>query len=67
VIGGLLVLCAILHIFTRLYQAHSFWLAFIMTRPFGAHFGDFLTKNHSQGWSGYGGNQWALLHFPLLC
>jgi|TARA_R110002167_G_scaffold261565_4_gene468111 uncharacterized membrane-anchored protein len=49
VIGGLLVLCAILHYFTRISGIILFWLAFIMTRPFGATFGDFLTKNHSQG------------------
>jgi uncharacterized membrane-anchored protein len=26
-----------------------FWLAFVLTRPFGATFGDFLTKPSAQG------------------
>ncbi|MDG0793852.1 hypothetical protein OMP38_25790 [Cohnella ginsengisoli] len=26
-----------------------FWLAFILTRPFGATFGDFLIKPHDKG------------------
>ena len=27
----------------------KFWIAFVFTRPFGATFGDFLTKKHEQG------------------
>jgi uncharacterized membrane-anchored protein len=48
-IGGLLILCALLHYLTRISGIILFWLAFVMTRPFGATFGDFLTKNNSQG------------------
>jgi len=39
-----------LHYFSRLNEALLFWIAFIFTRPFGATFGDFLTKPvESQG------------------
>lgn len=31
-----------------------FWLAFILTRPFGATFGDLLTKSIEQGGLGFG-------------
>jgi uncharacterized membrane-anchored protein len=48
-IGGLLILCALLHYLTRISGIIIFWLAFVMTRPFGATFGDFLTKGQSQG------------------
>lgn len=38
-----------LHYFTRLNEILLFWIAFIFTRPFGATFGDFLTKPISKG------------------
>jgi uncharacterized membrane-anchored protein len=41
---GLLVLIALLHLFTRTSSVLLFWLAFVLTRPFGATFGDWLTK-----------------------
>lgn len=49
IIGSLLVACAVLHYFTRVSGVILFWLAFVLTRPFGATFGDFLTKSQSQG------------------
>ena len=33
-----------LHYLTKINQIILFWIAFIFTRPFGATFGDFLTK-----------------------
>lgn len=38
-----------LHYLTKLNDIFLFWLAFIFTRPFGATFGDFLTKPIDQG------------------
>ena len=38
-----------LHYVTKLNDALLFWLAFIFTRPFGATFGDFLTKPVDKG------------------
>ena len=38
-----------LHYVTKLNDALLFWLAFIFTRPFGATFGDFLTKPIDKG------------------
>lgn len=43
-IGGLLVLVALLHFTTRISSIILFWIAFVLTRPFGATFGDLLTK-----------------------
>ncbi len=39
----------LLHYLTRIDEAALFWTAFIFTRPFGATFGDLLTKSPSQG------------------
>ena len=46
---GLLIIIALLHYFTKVSGTLLFWLAFVLTRPFGATFGDFLTKPFSHG------------------
>ena len=45
IIGVVLVL----HYATRINEVALFWIAFIFTRPFGATFGDFLTKPLESG------------------
>jgi uncharacterized membrane-anchored protein len=49
VTAGIIVLVVLLHYFTRIHEVVLFWIAFVFTRPFGATFGDFLTKPVSQG------------------
>ena len=44
VTAGVIGVVAALHYFTRLNSILLFWIAFVFTRPFGATFGDFLTK-----------------------
>ena len=48
-ISGLLVFIAALHYLTKMPGVLLFWLAFVLTRPFGATFGDFLTKPIDHG------------------
>ena len=48
-ISGLLIAIILLHYFTKISGTLLFWLAFILTRPFGATFGDFLTKPAEKG------------------
>ncbi|MFC4738764.1 hypothetical protein ACFO3U_02030 [Flavobacterium ponti] len=40
----IIIIVVLLHNFTKLNEVFLFWLAFVFTRPFGATFGDFLTK-----------------------
>ncbi|MEO8513089.1 MAG: hypothetical protein ABI543_06005 [Ignavibacteria bacterium] len=47
--GGIILIVVLLHYYTRLNQIILFWIAFIFTRPFGATFGDFLTKPLDMG------------------
>ncbi len=49
VTAGVIAVVAALHYFSRLSDVLLFWIAFVFTRPFGATFGDFLTKPTSQG------------------
>jgi len=46
---GLLLVIALLHFYTRVSGVMLFWLAFVLTRPFGATFGDWLTKPMDKG------------------
>jgi len=48
-ISGALVLIALLHYLKKAPAMLLFWLAFVLTRPFGATFGDFLTKPAAEG------------------
>lgn len=49
-ITGLIILMVVLlHYFSKLNTIFLFWIAFVFTRPFGATFGDFLTKPVSIG------------------
>lgn len=47
--AGIIVIFFLLHSFTKINQIILFWIAFIFTRPFGATFGDFLTKPIAKG------------------
>lgn len=47
--AGIIVLVVLLHYLTKLNEILLFWIAFIFTRPFGATFGDFLTKPLEKG------------------
>lgn len=47
--ASIIVVVILLHYFTKLNHVVLFWIAFVFTRPFGATFGDFLTKPLSQG------------------
>lgn len=49
VTGALIGLVLLLHAATRINAVLLFWVAFIFTRPFGATFGDLLTKPLRQG------------------
>ncbi|MEI8248150.1 MAG: hypothetical protein WCI51_20105 [Lentisphaerota bacterium] len=53
-VGGLIGLVGLAFRFTKLNRVMLFWLAFVLTRPFGATFGDLLTKPVSNGGLGFG-------------
>ena len=53
-IGGLLALTVIATYFTRISKTLLFWIAFVLTRPFGATMGDVLTKTKERGGLNFG-------------
>ncbi|MBI1184350.1 hypothetical protein GC194_08770 [bacterium] len=47
--AGIIVVVVLLHYLTSVNEIVLFWIAFIFTRPFGATFGDLLTKPVAKG------------------
>ena len=62
-IGSLLLLVIVAHYCTKISTVILFWLAFVLTRPFGATFGDFLTKPIDKGGLNFG----TLMSSLILC
>ena len=46
---AVIVVVVLLHSYTKINHILLFWIAFVFTRPFGATFGDFLTKPIAKG------------------
>jgi uncharacterized membrane-anchored protein len=53
-IGSLIALTAAAASFSRIDRVLLFWIAFVLTRPFGATFGDLLTKPPEKGGLDFG-------------
>ncbi len=53
-VGSFLGFMVLAHYFTHINQVLLFWIAFVLTRPFGATFGDLLTKPIEKGGFNFG-------------
>lgn len=65
-IGGLLTLVVIAKYFTKISTVLLFWIAFVLTRPFGATFGDLLTKTTEKGGLNFGTTGSSIILFSIL-
>jgi uncharacterized membrane-anchored protein len=65
-ISGVLALVILAYYFTRISRVVLFWIAFVLTRPFGATFGDLLTKPTEHGGLNYGTTGSSLILFIIL-
>jgi uncharacterized membrane-anchored protein len=65
-ISSLLLLIVIGHYFSKIPTIILFWVAFVLTRPFGATFGDLLTKVPAKGGLGYGTKGSSLVLIIIL-
>ncbi|RWB66883.1 MAG: hypothetical protein EOQ50_31740 [Mesorhizobium sp.] len=54
ILGGLIAAIALAWLFLGLNGILAFWLAYILTRPFGASFGDLLAQPVEYGGMGFG-------------
>lgn len=53
-IASIIGLTVLAYFFTKINRVALFWIAFVLTRPFGATFGDLLTKPISRGGLNFG-------------
>ncbi len=65
-IGGVLAVVVLAYYFTAVSRVLLFWIAFVLTRPFGATFGDLLTKPTEKHGLGYGTKGSSLILLVLL-
>lgn len=65
-IGSLLVLIVLAFYLTKISHIVLFWLAFVLTRPFGATFGDLLTKTSEKGGLNFGTIGSSIILFSIL-
>lgn len=68
-VGSAIAVVTVLHYTTKLPGVLLFWAAFVLTRPFGATFGDVLTKSQAKGGLGYGtqGSTLILTGMLVVC
>jgi len=65
-ISILLVLTILAYYFSKISHVILFWLAFVLTRPFGATLGDLLTKTPEKGGLNLGTVGSSLILFTIL-
>jgi uncharacterized membrane-anchored protein len=65
-IGSLLGIIVLAYFYTKLSRVLLFWLAFVLTRPFGATFGDLLTKPIDKGGLNFGTMGSSAILFGIL-
>lgn len=53
-IGSTIAVVVLLKYFTKISTVLLFWVAFVLTRPFGATLGDLMTKSHEKGGLDFG-------------
>ena len=53
-IGSTIAVVVLLKYFTKISTVVLFWVAFVLTRPFGATLGDLMTKPHDKGGLDFG-------------
>ncbi|MBG8556032.1 hypothetical protein I5L79_20985 [Hymenobacter sp. BT594] len=65
-IGSLLAVTVLAYYATNLSRVLLFWIAFVLTRPFGATFGDLLTKPAAKQGLGFGTSGSSLILLGVL-
>ncbi|MCY7363697.1 MAG: hypothetical protein LH629_16760 [Ignavibacteria bacterium] len=65
-IGTLLGVVVLAYYYTKISSVVLFWIAFVLTRPFGATFGDLMTKTTEKGGLNFGTKGSSLVLFSIL-
>lgn len=65
-VGGVLGLAVLAAFYTDISKVFLFWFAFVLTRPFGATFGDLFTKSVEKGGLGLGTVESSIILVAIL-
>lgn len=65
-VGSCILLIVLAKYFTKISPIVLFWIAFVLTRPFGATFGDLLTKPVEKGGLNFGTIGSSIILFSIL-
>ena len=65
-IASLIIITIIAYKYTKISHVILFWIAFVLTRPFGATFGDLLTKPLAKGGLDFGTIGSSAILFSIL-
>ena len=66
VTASIIAIVVVMHYVTKINEIVLFWIAFVFTRPFGATFGDFLTKALDKGGLDLGTLQASLVALSVM-
>jgi uncharacterized membrane-anchored protein len=64
--GAIIAVITVAHLRFGLNAVFAFWAAYILTRPFGASMGDFLTQKPADGGVGLGTNGTSVLFLVVI-
>ncbi len=63
--GGIVAVAVAYYVF-KIQEVWAFWLAYILTRPLGASFGDLLSQSHANGGLGLGTTGTTLVFLAVI-
>jgi len=66
VFGGAIALIAVAYFYAGLNEILAFWMAYILTRPLGASFGDLLSQPTKNGGLGFGTTGTSIIFLTVI-
>lgn len=66
IFGSLIVAVTLAYYLLKINAVLAFWLAYILTRPFGASFGDYLSQSHERGGLGFGATNTSIVFLVII-
>ena len=66
IFGSLIIVVALAYYLLKINSVLAFWLSYILTRPFGASFGDYLSQSTKNGGLGFGVTNTSIVFLAII-
>lgn len=66
IFGSLIIVVALAYYLLKINSILAFWLSYILTRPFGASFGDYLSQSAKNGGLGFGVTNTSIVFLVII-